>query len=364
MTLPTRLRVLVATPLGRGGMGGIDRIMDEVDNRLSAAPKPDLDVRFMTTRGQGHIGISPFLVARFIARLAGRLAGQGPDVLHINLSSQGSTLRKIAIARAARAFGIPYVIHLHGSGFRPYWDRASPALSGQIRAMFAHAARTLVLGQVWQDYIGGKVPEIADRLVILPNATPAPPDLPHERSEGQATILFLGHVGPRKGVPQLVQALAAIVDQPGWRAIIAGNGEVEETKARLALLGLQERVSMPGWVGPDDVMALLRKADILALPSFEENLPMSVIEGMANGLAVVATPVGATEDIIHDGETGLLVPAGDADALAAALRKLVADRELRERLGASAQAFHRAHLAIDGYVDHLAAIWRSVALDR
>lgn len=360
MTPPDRLRVLVATPLGRGGMGGIDRIMDEVDNRLRAAPKPDLDVRFITTRGQGHIGLSPFLVARFIARLAGRLTGKGPDVLHINLSSQGSTLRKIAIARAARAFRIPYVIHLHGSGFRPYWDRASPGLSRQIHAMFAHAARTLVLGQVWQDYIGGKVPEIADRLTVLPNATPAPADLSHQRIEGEPTILFLGHVGPRKGVPQLVTALAAIADQPGWRAIIAGNGEVDDTRGKLAQLGLKERVTMPGWVGPDEVRDLLRRADILVLPSFEENLPMSVIEGMANGLAVVATPVGATEDIVHDGETGLLVPPGDAEALALALRRLVADRELRERLGASAKAFHSAHLAIDGYVDRLADIWRAV----
>ena len=82
---------------------------------------------------------------------------------------------------------------------------------------------------------------------------------------------------------------------------------------------------------------------------------------MASGLAIVATPVGAVEDIVTDGKTGLLVPPGDVDALTVALRRLVADGELRQRLGAAALAVHRERLDIELYAATLAGLWISAA---
>ena len=356
----TPLRVLIVTPLGKGGKGGIDRIMDAIAERIEAAPPLNLQIKFVVTRGQGHIAASPLLVANVIAGVLGRSFGQRPDVVHVNLSSHGSTLRKLAVCRVLRALRIPYVIHLHGSGFREYWKKAGSMLSMQIRAMFAGAAGVIVLGRIWDAYIRGCVPEAASRIRILPNATPAAPRrLP--RDDHPVSILFLGHVGPRKGVPQLIEALASLRSRSDWAAVIAGNGAVDEARRALTERGIAERVTVPGWVGSADVSRLLSAADILVLPSFEENLPMSVIEGMAHGLAVVTTPVGATEDIILDGETGLLVPPGNATALAAALDRLMVDADLRGRLGAQARAFHQEHLEIGGYVDRLVDIWRSVA---
>lgn len=337
-------------------MGGIDRMMDAVADQLAAAPLADVQVDFAITRGQGHIVWSPVLVMRMVLGVAGRR----PDVVHINLSSHGSTFRKLAVSRVLRLLGVPYVLHLHGSRFRGFWDKAGRTLSSEIRSMFAAASCVLVLGRAWSDDVRSRVPEIAERIRILPNATPPAPGR-SDRADGPVAILFLGHVGPRKGVPQLVEALATLKDRPGWRAVIAGNGAVDDTRTLLAARGLSERVTMPGWVGPAEVTALLAASDILVLPSFEENLPMSVIEGMAHGLAIVTTPVGATQDIIEDGKTGLLVQPGDAAALTEAIGRLLADRSLRERLGGAAQAFHRQHLEIGGYVDRLGDIWRSVA---
>jgi glycosyltransferase involved in cell wall biosynthesis len=120
-------------------------------------------------------------------------------------------------------------------------------------------------------------------------------------------------------------------------------------------------VDLPGWVGPEEARRLLLEGDILVLPSFEENLPMSVVEGMAYGLSVVTTPVGAIEDIIEHGKTGLLVPPGDSAALAAALERLLAEPALRAQLGQAAQAFQREHLEIGKYYARLLDIWRSGA---
>jgi glycosyltransferase involved in cell wall biosynthesis len=354
--------VLVATPLGRGGRGGIDRLMDG----LRAALDPDVDgdghlgrwqVRFGTTRGQGSIWTSPVYLAAFLVRLAGRKALGRVDLVHINLSSDGSTRRKAIVGKVARVLGVPYVIHLHGSRFRTFYDGASPQVQAGARQLIGGAARVIVLGSVWRDFVSARVPEARDRIVILPNASDVVADASGASGPGPIRILFLGRVGARKGVPELVEALHAISDVDGWHAVIAGDGDVTETRQRIEALGLSSRVDVSGWVGPDDARALLRSAHSLVLPSFDENLPMSVIEGMSAGLAVIATPVGAVEDIVRDGETGLLVPPGDAPALATALRRVVTDAPLRTRLGETARDFHRRNLDMADYVERLAAIW-------
>ena len=358
-----KLGVFVATPLGRGGQGGIDRIMDEVRRRLAAAPPADCEVAFLTTRGQGHIAWSPAFLAKAILTLGLARSRGRAHLLHVNLSSHGSTRRKLILCRAARAIGIPYVVHLHGSRFESFYRTAAPATQENIRIMFSRAARIIALGQMWKRFVAGVAPEAADRIEVIANATRSPARLA-PRVGNPVTILFLGHVGARKGVPVLIQALARMRTASDWRVVIAGNGDVAEARLDVAAHGLEARVELTGWVGQVEVERLLDGADILVLPSFNENLPMSVIEGMAHGLAIVTTPVGAVEDIIVDGRNGLLVPPGNVAALAQALGTLVDDAPLRLRLGDAAAAFHAAHLEIGPYVDRLLAVWRACAAPR
>lgn len=354
------LEVVVATPLGEGGKGGIDRMMDFVRRELADNPRRDVHVTFAATRGGGHILLSPVHLARFCAGLTWRRLRGRVDLVHINLASNGSTYRKLVVASVARALGIRFVVHLHGGGYRSFWGQARPALRRAIGGMFGASRKVIVLGRVWADFVAESIPGTAGRIACLPNAVPRPAASAGSRHDGQVHVLFLGRVGAAKGVPQLVSALAAIADL-GWTATIAGDGEVDATRARVAELGLADRIRVTGWAGPAEAEALLAAADILCLPSLEENLPLSVIEGMAAGLAVVATPVGAVPDIIADGATGLLVPPGDAEALAAALRGLIADPALRQRLGAAAMAFHRERLDIRPYVEALVGTWKAAS---
>ena len=150
--------------------------------------------------------------------------------------------------------------------------------------------------------------------------------------------MFLGYLSARKGVPELLQALAspALAALP-WRATLAGGGPVDEFRVRAATVGLADRVAFPGWIDQSAASALCAVADILVLPSYAEGLAMSVLEGLAHGLAVVATPVGAHAEVIEPDQSGLLVPPGDIAALGAALARVVGDRALRERLRAGAR---------------------------
>jgi glycosyltransferase involved in cell wall biosynthesis len=357
------LRVLVATPLGRGGQGGIDRLMDALADELSTVERPAVDVRFIATRGKGALLLSPFVLMRFcLALIAGRVTG-GVDVLHINLASSGSTYRKLIIAGLARLLGVPYVLHLHGGGYRDFLAQASPSLHRRITTMFQSAAGIVTLGRVWARFVIDTLAVDPDRVLVLPNAAPLPA-LPHEGGGSAPHILFLGKLGAEKGIPELIDALAALAAVPGarsFRATLAGDGDVAATRDAVSALGLANHVAVPGWIGPDEIAGLMARSDILVLPSHVENLPMSIIEAMAAGLAVVATPVGAVPDIVEHEVTGLLVPVGDATALAQALETLIAHPEECARLGAAGRVRHRSDLAIGPYADRLIALWSTAA---
>lgn len=351
--------VLVATPVGVGGQGGIDRIMATLKAALEARGEDTLSVRFRATRGAGRAWLSPFVTLLFcLDMIASRLKGQ-LDLVHINLSQDGSTYRKFLVAACARLLGLPYVLHLHGAEYHKFWPRRG-VLAFCIRTLFEGAARVVVLGSVWRDLIAERAPAAASRVVIIPNAS-LPPTRTHQPPKHQAHILFLGRIGERKGVPQLGEALHRMAGLANWKATIAGDGAVEAAREAARTYGISDRVDLPGWVGPETVAELLCTADILVLPSFAENLPVSVIEGMGAGLAVVTTPVGAVRDIIIDGQTGLLVQPGDVEGLAAALTRLVNDPSLREHLGAAAKAFHADHLHPTPFAEAMVRAWRAAA---
>ncbi len=112
------------------------------------------------------------------------------------------------------------------AGFVDNSDGISKAV---IKNMFERAEKILVVGNFWKSYISSFVPQRADRIIIIPNST-APIHLQINPSpEGTVRIVFLGLIGDRKGIPQLLEALAANADLEDWSAVLAGNGEVEET---------------------------------------------------------------------------------------------------------------------------------------
>jgi glycosyltransferase involved in cell wall biosynthesis len=356
-----KLHVLVATPAGGSGKGGIDRIMGALAGEIARQGWPGLHIRFAASRGGGHLALSPFFLAAFLFRLAMMKLTHRLDVVHINLASRASTYRKLLIAGLCRMVGTPYVLHLHGGDYETFWDSQPRWMAGAIHSMFDRAARIVVLGRVWQAAIVRRVPTAAGRIVVVPNAS-GRPGRPHRGGGAEVHVLFLGRLIAYKGVPQLVEALGRLRDLPGWRATLAGDGDVQSVAATLAGSGLAERVALPGWVDTDAVAELIASADILVLPSLIENLPLSVIEGMAAGLAVVASRVGAVEDIVSDGRTGLLVQPGDADGLTAALGRVIGDPELRRRLGREAQRFHAAHLDLETYAYTFRDVWEEAAL--
>lgn len=180
-------------------------------------------------------------------------------------------------------------------------------------------------------------------------------------------ILFLGQVRERKGPDTLVESMAhvhAVV--PAARCAIVGpdHGIAGRLRERIDALGLAGVVRVTGPI-PGPVVRIYNACDVFVFPSRTniECLGLSAIQAMACGRAVVATRIGGVPEVVHDGETGLLVPPGDPVALAAVLTALCADPALRHRLGTAARADALARFDRRQFAARVAAIYDEVASD-
>ncbi len=178
------------------------------------------------------------------------------------------------------------------------------------------------------------------RVSVLPNPAPAVPELaPRDELRERLgmdgpTLAFAGRLTAQKSLHVALDAVAQI---EGVTLLIAGDGdELASLRTRSRELGLNGRVHFLGAQPRERVLELFRAADAAILPSAWENFPHTVVEALAAGTPVIATDVGGVGEAVEDEQNGLLVPAGDAAAFAAAVRRYVSDVALQERLRAHA----------------------------
>jgi glycosyltransferase involved in cell wall biosynthesis len=267
-----------------------------------------------------------------VVRLARLLRRERVDVLHTHTLAAANALARIA----GRFAHVPVVSHLHiANHFRPA-TRALLAGLDNTTARFA-AALVAVSEDTRRAYEAQGYPR---RIRVVYNGvTAAPVDTNGLREElsipaDAPLVAEVGRLCDVKGQRELIDAVAQL---PEARVVLVGadleqGGAYERAlRQRAEELGVADRVVFAGY--RDDAARVVAAADVFALPSWTEGLPLVVLEAMALGRPVVATPVGGTPELVADGETGLLVPPRDVEALAAALKRVLDDEGLRRRLG-------------------------------
>jgi glycosyltransferase involved in cell wall biosynthesis len=172
-------------------------------------------------------------------------------------------------------------------------------------------------------------------------------------------VLFVGALVEAKGVRTLLRAVRGV---PGLQIELVGPPDpVFLASLATEREALGERLAVRGACSPDEVDRALARADLFVLPSRREGFPIGLLEAMAVGLPVIATPVGAVPEIVRTGVDGLLVPVDDEPALMQALTQLATDRALRSRLGVAGRARVTADFAASVVVPRLVALWTELA---
>lgn len=204
---------------------------------------------------------------------------------------------------------------------------------------------------------------MAEGIRVVPNGVPERKgDSRAVRKElsidsGTSLILAVGGLHPRKGFDVLLKALARMAVSQPWQLIIAGEGpERVGLRALAADLGIRDKVTLLGQ--REDVPDLQAAADLFIMPSLWEGLPLAVLEAMLAGTPVIASAIsGIPEAIDPDEDQGLLVPAGDIEALAQAMEDLVGDKERRKRVAAAGQARARKDFTTQAMIDKYEAMY-------
>lgn len=249
-----------------------------------------------------------------------------PDLVHAN-SSKAGVLGRLA-AWLAR---VPVrVFTVHGWAFKAAEGPASAIYLWADRLMRPLTTATICVSET-EKRAGMAARTCGDDAVVIRNAVGVA-DAPRAPLAGEPPhVVSVGRFKAPKDFPTLARALR-LLEERSFRATLVGDGPdraAVEAELRGAATLAGER---------HDVPALLADADVFVLSSTSEGMPLTVLEAMAAGLPVVASAVGGLPELVEDGVTGLLVPPRDPEALADVLRRLLADADLRRRLGAAGRA--------------------------
>jgi glycosyltransferase involved in cell wall biosynthesis len=269
-----------------------------------------------------------------------------PDVVHLHVF----WLWPVAQAIQERT-GVPLVYHVHSLDKAEYdlgqgppecltqWDIQEDVISA--------ADRVIALTRSESDLVAQYCPATRGRVRIIGNGiddSPAARRAVHkDRHTDSPLVLYTGRFVERKGVRELIAAIPHVLKQaPQTRFVLAGGHRhcSGEDMARWwlppELEGYRSRIHFTGWLTPEQLSMWYAAADVLVVPSWYEPFGMVILEGMLYGLPIVAADVGGPAEILKDGQTGILVPAKDVEALADGIARLVLNEGLRRRLGTAA----------------------------
>lgn len=301
---------------------------------------------------------------RFV-RLLARTPG---TAVYIGLS-QGTWgfVRDAVLLLTARAFRRRRYVQVHGGNFDAFYSGAAAPLRAVVRASLAGAHAAWVLTPRLRPMFDGLVPE--DRVEVLPNAVVDPftagAPVRSRDADEPVRVLYLGNLLPEKGCFDLLAALEELGPDGAKLAVrFAGQASAdveEEVLARAEALRHRggPQVEYAGSADEAGKRKHYAWADVFVFPSRNEGQPLVLLEALAAGLPIVTTSYRGIPDTVRDGVEGVLVAPAAPEELATALRRVMADPELRQRLGSAARARYEAAYRPERFRENLIGLLAS-----
>ena len=304
------MKVLVVGPSPTKSKGGMATVIEEIakDKRLNGKFDIDIYESYVDGNKLKVLLFSVFSYLRFY------FTKRNYDLYHIHAASYGSTFRKGWYVRAAKKWGKKVILHIHGAEYMIFYEKSNK--KEKIRSILNTADKVIALSDEWKHKF--------DRTFGLTNCVVLENGIDTERlqpaitscQEHPHTFVSLGRLGERKGTYDLITAIEqAKIEVPDIKCYLAGDGEIEKCNDLIKQKRLDNNIIVVGWADFDKKLELLRKSSVLVLPSYNEGLPMAILEGMACGKAIISTRVGAIPEVVKK-DNGILIQPGDVNALA------------------------------------------------
>lgn len=253
-------------------------------------------------------------------------------IVHIQGAAFASFERNVFFVKVGKLFGKKVVMHMHCADFESYYNpsKHKQRIVDTINACDLY----LVLSDSWKQYfesIGVK----SNIIKVLNNTITPPVTKRVKRSTDILNLLYLGVIGQRKGIYDILNALKDNKEMFEGKVVlrIGGNQEEEKLQACINEYGLQGMVKFEGFVSGEKKIECLNWADVYILPSFNEGLPIGILEAMSYRHPIISTPVGGIPEVVKDGVNGIMVKPGNVQEIATAISAFVGDKRLVEEYG-------------------------------
>jgi glycosyltransferase involved in cell wall biosynthesis len=281
-----------------------------------------------------------------------------PNLVHIHTSVGLLPFVKMRLmVKLCRVAGVPVLLSNHGSKLDTFLEKESRFSKHLAARLFRNASRIHLLSEQWRRIVQAHLPEIpGEKIVVIPNPVDAGFFLPvqRDRTGTDVDVIFVGSIGQRKGVFDLLEAFHTLVAEEKQYNLylhLAGPeekaDELERVRQTIDALGLDENVIEHGMVDHEELRELYQRADIFALPSHAENLPVSLLEAMSSGLPVVISSVGGIPEVLNKSRGGIMIEPEDVKGLAKSLRDLIHSPEKRQRFGQANRELIVAEYSLD-----------------
>ncbi len=319
-----------------------------------------IDMKFIPTYVETNNVRKILFFAKALRRINKELKTNKPDVVHMHMSYKGSFTRKFFLHKLCKKNNIPDIIHLHGSEFKKWFDESDDKKKEQIQTLLKESAGFIVLGDKWNKAV--KEIEPKTNTVVVSNTVHIP-DYTVEWKQ-PFTVLFMGVLIKRKGVADLINAIYLLNKEnklDNVRLVIAGSGAEEaELKAMCTQFGLDNYIEFAGWTAGEKKEKLFRESQMLVLPSYNEGLPIAILEAISCGMPVVATNVGDISSAVIDGENGYLIEPGDVLAIKQAIEKIVWDLEVFNKMVTASRQLAESGFSDEKYFSCINDLYKEI----
>jgi len=318
------MKVLMIGPDVKRVPGGMATV---VKNCFNSELPNKVNLKYISSNIEGNLFNK--LVWNFKALLEYILCLNKYDIVHIHMAERGSFYRKSIYIIISKIFKKKTILHFHGAEFDEFYHSESNKIQKKyIRYILAQTNLIISLGEKWKEKIQNYT---ETKIVVLSNAV----DVPNENfyKIENNNIILLGRLEKRKGTFDLLNIADNIIkNKPQVNIILAGDGDLEKVKYEINKKIYKDNIKLLGWINKDEREELLKNTGIFVLPSYNEGMPMAILEAMSYGIPLVVSNVGDIPSVVNNKKNGYLINAGDKQDLERKILQLLNNNNLRQQI--------------------------------
>jgi glycosyltransferase involved in cell wall biosynthesis len=360
------IRVMMIGP-GKGIIGGInsliDTILPSIQETVNLLYFPTVSNRPIKKSGQLSLLNITIAISQFF-RFFRASRKFHPQILHVHTSEGIAWLKDTLYIWFGIVLKCKIIIHFHAANFDELYTRHSLIIRTYTRYMLSKVDTVITVSETWKKKLSSIVQ--IEKIHSLKNCVHLVKYPSLKTQNGNVTYgLFLGCIGSRKGAFDIIEAVnIAKLDGRKLHVWLAGyedhKGDMKLAEHRILELKIEDRCELIGVIKGENKSRYLKEMDFLILPSYNEGLPMAILEAMAEGRAIISSPVGGIPEIVRDGYNGFLVNPGDIRNLSEKMAILTESDELCKKMGLNSLIIVKKELSVEVYVQELSKLYKDL----